>query len=83
LIDKFKNDEGLEITMVSSGTTLLYASFHPPAKLKERLGMKLTELVEKVSKKPVPSHAKTLLLEICADDQNDEDVEVPYITVHL
>ncbi|KAA8910969.1 hypothetical protein TRICI_003980 [Trichomonascus ciferrii] len=83
LIDKFKNDEGLEITMVSSGTTLLYASFHPPAKLKERLGMKLTELVESVSKKPVPSHAKTLLLEICADDQNDEDVEVPYITVHL
>lgn len=83
LIDRFKQDEGLSISMVSSGTTLLYASFHPPAKLKERLGLKLTDLVEQVSKKSVPSHSKTLLLEICADDLQDEDVEVPFITVHL
>ena len=30
-------DKGLEVTMVSSGVSLLYASFYPPKKLAERL----------------------------------------------
>ncbi|CDK26509.1 unnamed protein product [Kuraishia capsulata CBS 1993] len=83
LLDKFKEEEGLEISMLSYGVSLLYASFHPPKKLKERLPLKITELVETVSKKPMPAHEKTLILEICAEDQNEEDVEVPYICVTL
>lgn len=83
LIDKFKKEEGLAISMLSSGTTLLYASFYPPAKVKDRLNLKLTDLLETVSKQPLPSHTKTLIFEICADDENDEDVEVPFITLHL
>lgn len=30
-------DRGLDITMVSSGVSLLYASFYPPSKVKDRL----------------------------------------------
>lgn len=35
-LDHFE-EKGLEISMVSSGVSLLYASFYPPSKLKERL----------------------------------------------
>ena len=38
-LDHFKK-QGLEIVMVSSGVSLLYASFYPPAKVKDRLPMK-------------------------------------------
>ena len=38
-IDDFKK-KGLSISMISSGVSLLYASFYPPSKNKERLPMK-------------------------------------------
>lgn len=37
-IDHFES-KGLNIQMVSSGVSLLYASFYPPAKLKDRMGL--------------------------------------------
>ncbi|OAQ87526.1 ubiquitin-activating enzyme E1 1 [Purpureocillium lilacinum] len=78
LIDYFKA-KGLSISMLSSGVSLLYASFFPPAKLKERYAMKLSKLVETISKKPIPSHQKEVIFEIVAEDLAEEDVEVPYI----
>jgi ubiquitin-activating enzyme E1 len=39
-LQQFLNDfkaKGLDISMISSGVSLLYASFYPPAKLKDRL----------------------------------------------
>lgn len=83
LLDKFENDEGLTISMLSYGVSLLYASFHPPKKLKDRLPMKLTHLIETVSKKKIPDFEKSLIFEICAEDKEEEDVEVPYICVHI
>lgn len=83
LIDYFQNDEGLEITMLSYDVSLLYASFFPPKKVKEREGMKITELIKTVTKKDIPTHVKTLILEICTDDANGEDVEVPYVNITL
>ncbi|KAI0462387.1 E1 ubiquitin-activating protein [Komagataella kurtzmanii] len=83
LLDKFEKDEGLAINMLSYGVSLLYASFHPPKKLKDRLPLKLTELIKIVSKKDIPAHESKLIFEICADDKEGEDVEVPYICLHL
>ncbi|TAQ87534.1 hypothetical protein B7494_g4141 [Chlorociboria aeruginascens] len=82
LISHFE-EKGLHITMLSSGVSLLYASFFPQAKLKERLPLKLSELVEFISKKAVPEHQKNVIFEICADDESGEDVEVPYIMMKL
>ena len=82
LLDYFKA-KGLTISMLSSGVSLLYASFFPPSKLKERYALKLSKLVETISKKPVPSHQKEVIFEMVAEDLDDEDVEVPYIKVRL
>ncbi|KAF7860388.1 hypothetical protein EAF04_008514 [Stromatinia cepivora] len=83
LIDDFSQNKGLDISMLSSGVSLLYASFFSKAKLADRMHLKLSELVELISKKPIPSHQKTVIFEICVEDQNEEDVEVPYIMMKL
>ncbi|KAM0195284.1 hypothetical protein ACHAPA_000848 [Fusarium lateritium] len=82
LLDTFKA-KGLSISMLSSGVSLLYASFFPPSKLKERYAMKLSKLVETISKKAIPSHQKEVIFEIVAEDLAEEDVEVPYIKVKV
>jgi ubiquitin-activating enzyme E1 len=43
----------------------------------------MSKLVEHVSKKPVPDHQKNVIFEITAEDQNEEDVEIPYVMVKL
>ncbi|KAH6895639.1 hypothetical protein B0T10DRAFT_478533 [Thelonectria olida] len=82
LLDNFK-ERGLTISMLSSGVSLLYASFFPPSKLKERYALKLSKLVETISKKPIPAHQKEVIFEIVAEDLDEEDVEVPYIKVKV
>ena len=81
-LEEFKKKKGLEITMLSCGVTLLYNSFFA-AKQASRMNLTLPKLVETVSKKPIPSHAKDLIFEICADDEEGEDVEVPFVRVDL
>ncbi|CAK7893465.1 ubiquitin-activating enzyme E1 1 [[Candida] anglica] len=83
LLDHFEEKEGLEISMLSHGVSLLYASFFPPKKLKDRMPLKLTELIKEVSKKELAPHVKNLIFEVCCDDKEGEDVEVPYICVTI
>ena len=45
--------------------------------------MKFSQLIESVSKKPIPPHQKNAVVEIMAADENDEDVEVPFLLVGL
>ena len=75
--------QGLNITMVSSGVSFLYAMFQPPAKIAEKLPMRMSELVESVSKKKIPDHQTEVIFDVVADDVDGEDVEVPYLKVTL
>lgn len=75
----FKDKHKLEITMISQNVCMLYSFFQPKAKLQERMPMTMTDVVRKVSKRQIAPHEHALVFEICCNDENDEDVEVPYV----
>jgi len=43
----------------------------------------LSQLVETISRKPIPEHQQNLILEVTAEDTTEEDVEIPYVMVKL
>lgn len=82
-IDWFDKEHNLELSMVSQGVSMLWSAFTPRARAQERLPKKMSVLVEEVSKKPLPSWQKSLLVEVMANDKEGEDVEVPYALVRI
>lgn len=84
LIDWFAENHGLEVSMIACESLLLYASFFPPKKLQDRLSLPISKLIESVSGKPVPQDESVVLLEVCADDNEGEDVEdLPFVQVKV
>ncbi len=62
---------------------MLFSAFLPGKKRQERTQMKMSTLIETVSKKPIPAHAQWVIVEIMADDLEGEDVEVPFVAVKV
>jgi ubiquitin-activating enzyme E1 len=82
-LDLFKERYGLEISMISCGVSILYSSFTNPAKLKERLGMPISEVARSVGKLEFTESQKYLVMEMCCNNADGEDVEVPYCRVQF
>lgn len=82
LIDHFKTLD-LEVTMISQGVAMIYSFFMAPAKRKERLETPISKTIEKVSKKKIKPHQKILVLELCCNDKDGEDVDIPYVKYYL
>jgi ubiquitin-activating enzyme E1 len=71
---------GLEVTMLSHGVSILYSFFANKKKTAERLPMRMTQVVETVTKKAVLASQRYLIFEVCAQDlDSGEDVEIPYL----
>lgn len=84
LLDYFSKNHCLDVSMISAGNAMLYSSFTPAAKLKERKPMKILDLVESISKQPVPPHVKFLVLEIVGDSLEGEEIEdLPYVKIRV
>eukprot|EP00048_Salpingoeca_helianthica_P014885 m.224042 g.224042 ORF g.224042 m.224042 type:complete len:1016 (-) comp16384_c0_seq1:92-3139(-) len=83
VIKHFATEEKLTISMMSSGASMLYNSFTAKAKMEARLAMPVNKVYEEVTKKPLPPHVQSLVLEITCDDEEGNDVEVPFVVYHL
>jgi len=83
-LDYFRKEHQLDITMISSGVSMIYAFFMNKDQLAERLNTKMPALVEQISKVPIPPNKTYLIFEICANRvSDDEDVDVPYVKYTL
>ena len=45
--------------------------------------MPMSQVVASVSGKPIADHVRTLVFEICCNDEDGEDIEVPYVKYAL
>lgn len=82
-LNYFKNDHNLEITMLSQGVCMLYSFFLQEPKRRERLDLLMSEVVKRVSKRKIEPHIKALVFELCCNDVDGGDVEVPYVRYTL
>mmetsp|Transcript_47391 Transcript_47391/g.112774 ORF Transcript_47391/g.112774 Transcript_47391/m.112774 type:complete len:1011 (+) Transcript_47391:93-3125(+) len=79
-IDHFQKEMNLEVSMISCGVSIIYSAFMTSKKkLEERLPMPMSQLVQSIAKVEIPQSQKYLVLEVCCTDEDDEDVETPYV----
>lgn len=79
LLDHFKKEHRLEITMLSQNVTMLFSFFMSEKKLKERENLLIDECIEHIMEEKIEPHIKSLILEAYCCDEDDTEVEVPYI----
>ena len=80
VVDKFEADFKLEVNSVLYGSSCLYMMWNP--RHAARLGKKLSELVVEVAKVDLAGKTRIDLIVGC-DDEDEEAVEVPTVTVEL
>lgn len=79
-LDHFSKTYKLDISMMSSGSAVIYNCFTSKDKLEKRLKSNLSKLVEEISlKKLAPKQKYIHFTVVCSDDQGETIDEVPEI----
>lgn len=82
LIDYLEEDKGLELSMLSSGVSILFSDFMDRKKVAERKNMTLKAITEHVVKKTIHESQKFIIFEIIVNDvDSGDEVEVPCLRV--
>ncbi|KAL0482023.1 ubiquitin-activating enzyme E1 [Acrasis kona] len=79
LKESFEKEHNLEISMMSAGTAVIYSFFGNKKKIAERMAMPVSEAVKDVTKTEYLPKQKYISFEICCNDQEGEDADVPYL----
>ncbi|KAM0896428.1 hypothetical protein ACQ4PT_023179 [Festuca glaucescens] len=74
-------EKGLNAYSISCGTSLLYNSMFP--RHKERLDRKVADVARDVAKMEVPSYRRHLDVVVACEDDDDEDVDIPLVSVYF
>ncbi|MCO5581805.1 hypothetical protein L7F22_035694 [Adiantum nelumboides] len=82
-LQEFKQQYGLEITMLSYGKSLLYAEFVPKKKLQERMPLTLLDLITAIAKVTIPASENRVVFSVSCSDAADNDVDVPDVLVEV
>jgi ubiquitin-activating enzyme E1 len=86
LLDHFLEEFGMEVNMLSYGSSMLYYNFGGVVKkkVKDRLGRPLSKVIQKVAKVSLSDKDKYIVLEACVNDpETMDDLDIPYIRVKL
>lgn len=83
LFELLEEEYKLTLTMLSSGVSILYSDFMQRKKLAERRGMTISAIVEQVTKKQLDRNKKYLVLELIVTDEDDNEIEIPYVRFRL
>uniref|UniRef100_A0A915EF50 Ubiquitin-activating enzyme E1 C-terminal domain-containing protein n=1 Tax=Ditylenchus dipsaci TaxID=166011 RepID=A0A915EF50_9BILA len=76
-------ETGLDVSMISSGVALIYAFFQSSSTKDDRFARDVVEVVEAVTRKPVTEHKRSLVLEVMAQNEQEEDIEIPVIKYNI
>jgi len=81
---KYFEKDHLEVNMLSYQGSLLYYNFGDGKKKKEsRLAMRMSELICEVSKVKLKPSDRYVILDACVNDDQGEDVDIPYIRLKI
>ena len=78
LITYIDEEYDCELSMLSTGVSILYTDYMAPKKVNERKPMILKDLTELVTKKTLPNEQKFVVLEVlCNDNESGDEVDLP------
>lgn len=74
-------ERGLEAYSISCGQCLLYSNIFP--KHKDRLGRKMSDLVQTVAKVVIPEGRNHFDVVVACEDDEGEDLDVPLVSIEF
>jgi ubiquitin-activating enzyme E1 len=80
VLDWIKKNLQVDVDILGVGQSLVYSTFMPAAKRTERLGRKLTAVIEEITKTPLKAGQRHVGIEVTGTI-NGEDVDVPQLTL--